>query len=51
MSDSSEEEFNIRDKVHKPKALKQVKKLERLVMRVRGKELERGELVDQDAEK
>jgi hypothetical protein len=51
MSESSEEEFQIRDKVHKPKALKQVKKLEKLVGLVKGKEMERGVLADQDAEK
>jgi hypothetical protein len=51
MSDSSEEEFEIRDKTHKPKALKQVKQLEKLVGRVRGKELEKAEQAGQGVEK
>lgn len=41
MSDSSDDEYEIRDKLHKPKALKQVKILEHSIHVIKGKALQK----------
>jgi len=41
MSDSSDDEYEIRDKLHKPKALKQVKTLEHAIHVIKGKAMQK----------
>lgn len=51
MSDESEEEFDIREKIHKPKAIRQVKTLEKMMHQIKGKEIERANYANAGVER